>query len=120
MVGVATLTAKEAPFHARNSKKMKEASVCIYLLKNSTKISSICNDIVGDICGIISGSLGATLTLYLSLKMKMPLLMATILITSLISALTVGGKAYFKTIAMKKSDTIVLIAGKVVHLFKRN
>ena len=119
MIGVATLTAKEAPFHARNSKKMKEASVCIYLLKNSTKVSSICNDIVGDICGIVSGSLGATLTLYLSLKMNMPLILATILITSLISALTVGGKAYFKTIAMKKSDTIVLLAGKVVHIFKR-
>ncbi len=119
MVGVATLTAKEAPFHARNSKKMKEASVCIYLLKNSTKVSSICNDIVGDICGIISGSLGATLTLYLSLRWQMPLILATILITSFISALTVGGKAYFKTIAMKKSDTIVLLAGKVVHIFKR-
>ena len=98
---------------------MKEASVCIYLLKNSTKVSSICNDIVGDICGIISGSLGATLTLYLSLRWQMPLILATILITSFISALTVGGKAYFKTIAMKKSDTIVLLTGKVVHIFKR-
>ena len=119
MIGVATLTAKEAPFHARNSKKVKEASACLYLIKNSTKVSSICNDIVGDICGIISGSLGATLTLYLTMKTNIPILIATILVTSLISSLTVGGKAYFKTIAMKQSDAIVLMAGKVVHLFKR-
>ena len=41
MVGVAVLTAKEAPFHARSSKKVKEAKACINLLKNSTKVSSV-------------------------------------------------------------------------------
>ena len=54
MIGVATLTAEEAPFHAMSSKKIKEATACINLLKNNTKVSSICNDIVGDICGIVS------------------------------------------------------------------
>lgn len=54
MIGVAALTAEEAPFHAMNSKKIKEATACINLLKNSTKVSSVCNDIVGDICGIVS------------------------------------------------------------------
>ena len=119
MIGVAVLTAKEAPFHARSSKKIKEASSCLKLLKNSTKVSSVCNDIVGDICGIVSGSLGATLTIYLSTKLNMPLIMATILVTSFISALTVGGKAYFKTIATKKSDNIVLMAGKIIHIFQK-
>jgi len=54
MIGVAALTAEEAPFHAMSSKKIKEATACINLLKNNTKVSSICNDIVGDICGIVS------------------------------------------------------------------
>ena len=54
MIGVAALTAEEAPFHAMSSKKIKEAGACINLLKNNTKVSSICNDIVGDICGIVS------------------------------------------------------------------
>lgn len=54
MIGVATLTAEEAPFHAMSTKKIKEASACINLIKNSTKVSSVCNDIVGDICGIVS------------------------------------------------------------------
>lgn len=119
MIGVATLTAEEAPFHARNSKKVKEAAACLRLIKNSTKVSSVCNDIVGDICGIVSGSLGATLTIYLTIQLKMNALLATILITSFISALTVGGKAYFKTIAMKKSDSIVFMVGKVLQIFHK-
>lgn len=118
MVGVAVLTANEAPFHARSAKKNKQATASLKLLKNSTKVSSICNDIIGDICGIISGSLGATITIYLCLLNINPLL-ATIIVTSFISSLTVGGKAYFKNIATKKSDTIVLIAGKVLYFFKK-
>lgn len=46
-------------------------------------------------------------------------LLAGILVTSFISAFTVGGKAYFKTIAMKKSDKIVLIAGKILQVFHK-
>ncbi len=116
MIGVATLTALEAPFHARNSKKIKEAQACIKLLKNSTKVSSVCNDIIGDICGIISGSLGASLAVYL-ITLGMNPLLATILITSFISSLTVGGKALCKNIATKKSDSIVLITGKILNIF---
>ena len=119
MIGIAVLTADEAPFHARSSKRIKEASASIRLLKNSTKISSICNDIVGDICGIVSGSLGATLTLYFVSVFHMPILLATILVTSFISALTVGGKAYFKNVAMKNSDAIVLMTGKIIHFFSK-
>lgn len=117
MIGVAVLTADEAPFHARSAKKNKQATVSLKLLKNNTKVSSICNDIVGDICGIVSGSLGATLVVYLTYLGMNPLL-ASILITSLISSLTVGGKAYFKTIATKNSDAIVFFTGKVLHFFK--
>lgn len=116
MIGVATLTAKEAPFHAQSSKKIASAKSCIKLLKNSAKVSSVCNDIVGDICGIVSGALGATLTIYLT-TLGMNSIFATILVTSFISALTVGGKAYFKNIATKKSDTIVSLVGKTLHLF---
>lgn len=118
MIGVAVLTAEEAPMHARSAKKVKEAKACLLLLKNNTKVSSICNDIVGDICGIVSGSLGASLTVYLSYK-GMNVLLATILVTSFVSAFTVGGKAYFKTIATKKSDNIVLLVGKVIRVFVR-
>ncbi len=119
MIGVAVLTAEEAPFHARNSKKIKEAASSLRLIKNSTKVSSVCNDIVGDICGIVSGSLGATLTLYLTIHTGLQPIMAAILVTSLISAITVGGKALFKTIAMKQSDSIVFMVGKIIQIFHK-
>lgn len=116
MIGVAILTANEAPFHAKSAKKVKGAKACLSLIKNSTKVSSVCNDIVGDICGIVSGSLGASLTVYLSV-LGMNILIATILVTSFVSALTVGGKAYFKVIATKQSDKIVFLIGKLVRVF---
>lgn len=119
MIGVAVLTAEEAPFHARSAKKINSARASLKLIKNSTKVSSICNDIVGDICGIVSGSLGATLTIYLTISLHVPVLLATILVTSLISAITVGGKAICKNVATKKSDAIVLFAGKVMQFFSK-
>lgn len=113
MIGVATLTSKEANFHAMSSKKIKGAKESINLLRNSTVVSSVCNDVIGDICGIVSGSLGAGLTSYIVLKLDGNILIITILVTSLISALTVGGKALGKQLAMKKSDNIVFFVGKI-------
>ncbi len=46
-------------------------------------------------------------------------LLAGILVTSFISAFTVGGKAFFKTVAMKKSDNIVLVVGKILQVFHK-
>lgn len=46
-------------------------------------------------------------------------LIASILVASFISALTVGGKAYFKTIATKKSDKIVLASGRIMQVFQK-
>ncbi len=119
MIGVATLTAKEAPFHARSSKKIREATACINLIKNNTKVSSVCNDIIGDICGIVSGALGATFSLYLTAKTPIPPIISSILVAAFISSLTVGGKSFFKNIAIKKSDEIVLFVGKIISLFRR-
>ena len=117
MIGVAVLTSKEVTFHAMSSKKISGAKESISLLRNSNVVSSICNDVIGDICGIVSGSLGAALTSYIVIKLNGNLLWITILITSFISALTVGGKAIGKTIAMKKSDNIVFFAGKIKNIF---
>ncbi len=118
MIGVSTLTAKEAPFHAMNAKKRKGAKMCILLLKNANKVSSICNDVVGDICGIVSGSLGAALAIYL-VSLGMNPIIATVLITSLISSLTVGGKAYFKVIAMKNCEKIILKVGTILSIITK-
>ncbi len=120
MIGVSALTSNEANLHAKAAKKIKGAKEAIKLVKNSTKIASICNDVIGDICGIVSGSLGAVLTINLVNKYNINPTLITVLITAIISSLTVGFKALFKDIATKKSDSIILIVGKIKSVFKSN
>ena len=119
MIGVAVLTCKESNLHAKASKKMKGAKSAISLIKNSTKVASVCNDVIGDICGIVSGSLGAALTLDLVGIINISSVIITMFVTAAISALTVGFKAIFKDIAEKNSDTIVYTCGKILSIFKK-
>ncbi len=46
-------------------------------------------------------------------------IIATVLITSLISSLTVGGKAYFKVIAMKNCEKIILKVGTILSIITK-
>ena len=120
MIGVAVLTSEESSLHAKASKKLKGAKKAISLLKNHTKVSSVCQDVIGDISGIVSGSLGAVLTINLSEYFDWNLVLVTMVITAIISALTVGGKAIFKVIATENADDIVYTVGKLLSIFDKN
>lgn len=122
MIGVAVLTSKEANLHAKASKKMKGAKEAIGLLKNATKVASICNDVIGDICGIVSGSLGAVLTIAIASMFDFSLAstLTSVIITAIISSCTVGFKAVFKEVATKNSDSIVFTVGKILSIFKKS
>ena len=119
IIGTAVLTGNESTFHAKSSKKIKGSKEGVYLIKNSNRISSICNDVIGDICGIVSGSLGAMLAINISLKLKISLVITTLLVSSIISSLTVGGKAIGKKYAIKNSDTIIFTVAKILNKFKK-
>lgn len=58
--------------------------------------------------------------MYLTTACHMHALLASILVASFISALTVGGKAFFKTVATKKCDEIVLTVGKIIQVFTKS
>lgn len=117
MIGTATLSSNEAAFHAKSSRKIKGAKEAISLLKNSVKVASICNDVIGDICGIISGGMGAMVALSLS-NIIGNTTISSILVSAIVSSLTVGGKAIFKTVAIKKCDEIVFLVGKIRSTIK--
>ena len=117
MIGAASLTSNEATFHAMNSQKIKGANVAISLIKNNVRVSSICNDIIGDICGIISGGLGAMLAISIKQSTNVDITIVTIIISALISSLTVGGKAFFKQIAIKKADKVIYNTSKIISFF---
>ena len=119
VIGTAVLTADERVFHAKSSQKIKGAKESVYLIKNSSRIATICNDVIGDICGIVSGSIGAMLSIFLADVSGKNVVYTTLLISSLISSLTVGGKAIGKKIATKKNEKIVSNVGTVLSVFKR-
>jgi len=118
MIGTASLTSSEATFHAKSSRKIKGAKESLSLIKNSVKVASVCNDVVGDICGIISGGMGAMVAISLSKFLNGNVVIASIIVSSIISSLTVGGKAIFKRVAIKKCDDIVFIVGKIKNILK--
>jgi CBS domain containing-hemolysin-like protein len=117
MIGTAVLTAEEANFHAKSSKRIRGAKEGVYLIKNASQVSSICNDVIGDICGIVSGSISAMIGILLSQKINLSPVITVLLISSIISSLTVGGKAIGKQIAIKNSNDIIF---KVAKLFSKS
>ena len=119
IIGTAVLTANEASFHAKSSKKIKGSKEAVKLIKNSSTIASICNDVIGDICGIISGSAGVTITSSLSNKLNINPLYIGLIITAITASLTIGGKAFFKSIAIKNSNKIVHATAKVLSIFEK-
>lgn len=118
--GVAVLTSTEANFHAMASKKIKGAKEAIYLIKNSSTISSVFNDVIGDICGIVSGSLSAVFTVYVTGVVSLNSLFIAMFVTACTSTITVTGKAYMKNVALNNSDVIVLNIGKVMSFFSKS
>ena len=116
IMGLAVATADASAFHSMAARKLRAGKKGVWMIANSDKVSSVCNDIVGDICGVVTGAAGAAIVTKLFADGAFWLSLAT---TSLISAMTVGGKAACKHFAMKHSDSIVMFAAKVLCLFRK-
>lgn len=117
MVGLAVATAEEAQFNSMVAKRVKGAKMALKLKKNAEKVSTFCNDVVGDICGIVSGSTGAVIAIKIVEHYEFNALLVTLIVMGIISALTIGGKAIEKGIAMKKSNNILFSFAKILSIF---
>ena len=106
-------------FHAMASNKIKGAKRAVTFCRNATKLSSIFADVIGDICGIVSGAAGAALVLIIVTTGGTAELIASIGISAAIGALTVGGKAIFKHVAVKYNKQIVFGFAKFTTFFKK-
>ena len=88
------------------------------LLRNAERVSSICNDVVGDICGVVSGSASATIATQVLANFELSFAsVVPLVLSSLVAALTVGGKAVGKGIAVRGCTDIVYHAGQVIYAF---
>lgn len=122
IVGLAVATADISPFNSMAARRLKAGQKAVWLVNNAEKVSSFCNDIIGDIAGIVSGATGAAIAANLFVSDKFSTETAFFLslaLTSLISAITVGGKAMGKSVAIKHSTNIVLFAAKLLCGFRK-
>lgn len=119
MVGVAVASADEAPFHSMASQKVKGATTAIKLIKNASKVSSFCNDVIGDICGIVSGSAGVTIAVKLAQALSINSFFVSLFVTALIAAMTIGGKACGKSLAINKSNMILYRVTSFISILKK-
>ena len=119
IIGVAVTAADEAPFHSMASRKIPEAVDALRLIRNAERVSSFCNDVIGDICGVISGSASAVIAVrVLLLRPGNKEAVLNLILSALVAGLTVGGKAFGKTIALQSSIQVVRVAARVLHFFR--
>ena len=118
MVGLAVAGCDPVPLNAMASRKVKGAGHAVTLCQNANIVSSVFCDIVGDSIGIITGACGAVLALVLSSELDgFAALAVTVSVAAVIAALTIGGKACMKRVALLRGTEIVLICGKIMTVF---
>ncbi len=119
IIGVAVTAADPRPFHSMAAHREKGAKEALFLLRNASRVSSVCNDVVGDICGIVSGTTGAVLVTLLQRAAGTGSIILSVGVTALISGLTIGGKALGKSFAMNNCTDVVFAAGRFLAVFHR-
>jgi CBS domain containing-hemolysin-like protein len=119
MIGVATTTVSDKPFHAMAAKKVSAGKTALKMVNNCARISSFCNDVVGDVCGIMSGSAGLIVATNISNKFNVESYLIVLLMTSIIAALTIGGKALGKGYAIKYNEKIVYKVANILNKIKK-
>ncbi|MBN1623164.1 MAG: Mg2+ and Co2+ transporter CorB [Clostridia bacterium] len=115
-VGISVASARVSVFHSMAAKRIYGAKQAIWLVNNADKVSSICNDVVGDICGVISGSASTLIIISIVGNLETnPASWPSLIVSGTVAALTVGGKAIGKVIAIKQGTKIVQKAGAVTR-----
>jgi|LSQX01.1.fsa_nt_gb CBS domain containing-hemolysin-like protein len=120
VIGVAATAAEEVPFHAMASNKISGGKHGIWVVRNADRVSAFCNDVVGDIVGTLSGAIGTAIVFkFVVLNPNLNEALLSTVFVALIAAMTVGGKAYAKTIAINKSTEVVLFVGRFLYTLER-
>ncbi len=115
IIGTAVTAAELPPFNARAAKKISGAKQGVKLIHNADIVANFCNDVIGDIAGTLSGAIGAGIVVSLHRQFTISdLALASAMMTSLIAALTVGGKAMGKKLAVNQADKIIFKVAQAV------
>ncbi|MGR6836395.1 hypothetical protein [Syntrophomonas erecta] len=108
IIGTAATAAQMPPFNARAAKKIFGANQAVKITRNASRVANLCNDVIGDIAGTLSGAIGAVIVARLvGIFSFLDLVLSGAVMTSLIAALTVGGKALGKGLAVEHANSII-------------
>ena len=108
MIGTAAAAATLPPFNAKAAKKVFGANQAVRITKNASLVANYTADVGGDIAGTLSGAVGAGIVYNLIHVFSFPDIVLTgAIMTSLIAALTTGGKAIGKSIAISNANAII-------------
>jgi len=118
-IGVAVTSGDITVFNSMSARKIKSGKIGVLLVKNASRVSSICCDVIGDVCGIVSGACGTVIVTIITNKTNANILLVTVLVSAIISALTIGGKAAEKSFAMKESTKIIKAVSSFLAIFKK-
>lgn len=118
MIGIASTAGDEIPFHAMAAERVNGSKQAILIVRNADRFASFCNDVIGDISGIISGTASAIVVIQFTLSMNhredsIFHYIVAVVFTSVVAALTVGGKAFGKSLAIRYSTDILFRVGKL-------
>ncbi len=120
IIGTAAAAATLPPFNAKAARKVAGASHAVRITKNASIVANYCNDVIGDIAGTLSGAIGAAIVFQVNKSFSVPDTVLTgAVMTSLIAALTVGGKAIGKTIAIENANTIIFRVALVMAWWEK-
>lgn len=121
LVGTAAAAAKIGPMNSKAACKVPGARRGVYLVKNAEQVANFCNDVAGDISGVVSGTLAALIVFRLAFTIPhdQAEFYLGIVLTALVAAVTVGGKAWGKIIAINNSTEVILLAGIIIDRFER-
>ncbi|MBO8125892.1 MAG: DUF21 domain-containing protein [Firmicutes bacterium] len=120
LIGTAAAAADEKPFHSMAAARVKGARTAVWLVRNADRVTTVCNDLIGDISGTLSGAMAAAIV-YRILLIR-PGLSETVLSTlmvTVVAALTVGGKAAWKKVALTYSEQIIYRVARVIRFLYR-
>lgn len=118
-IGVAVTSGDITVFNSMSARKIKSGKIGVNLIKNAEKVSSICCDVIGDVCGIVSGACGTVIVAIITKETNYNVILVTVIVSAIISALTIGGKALEKSLAIHESTRIIKIVASILSIFKR-
>lgn len=112
IIGTAAAAATLPPFNAKAAKKVYGAYQAVRITRNASTVANYSCDVVGDVCGTVSGAIGAGIVASLiDMYSLTNVILIGSMMTALIAAVTVGGKAMGKKIAIDHAEKIIFKAG---------